>query len=112
MADLSQQDYIGRINQLNAALRQAWQEDQRVQSVKIVIQCAKMLADCAVAPFYPSQFVLVTDILETFGRLVYDRLLAKANEQRNSQGLVNLGQFVFCLFIYSYVSCVLIASWL
>ena len=32
-------------------------------------QCAKLLADVSVIQFYPSKFVLITDILDTFGEL-------------------------------------------
>ena len=38
MANLSQQDYIKRIDELNNALLRAWNEDDRVKSLKIVIQ--------------------------------------------------------------------------
>ncbi len=38
MANLSQQDYIKRIDELNNALLAAWGEDDRVKSLKIVIQ--------------------------------------------------------------------------
>jgi predicted ribonuclease toxin of YeeF-YezG toxin-antitoxin module len=38
MANLSQQDYIKRIDELNEALQQAWNDDDRVKSLKIVIQ--------------------------------------------------------------------------
>jgi hypothetical protein len=38
MANLSQQEYIKRIDELNNALQAAWAEDDRVKSLKIVIQ--------------------------------------------------------------------------
>ena len=38
MANLSQQEYIKRIDELNNALLNAWNEDDRVKSLKIVIQ--------------------------------------------------------------------------
>lgn len=31
------------------------------------LQCSKLLSDTAVIQFYPSKFVLITDILDTFG---------------------------------------------
>ena len=36
--------------------------------VMFVLQCSKLLADNSVLPFYPSKFVLVTDILDNFGK--------------------------------------------
>ncbi|XP_017471583.1 PREDICTED: UPF0505 protein CG8202 isoform X1 [Rhagoletis zephyria] len=78
MIDLTQQEYIQRIEQLNQELVQSWNDDQRVKALKIVIQCSKMLLDTSVLSFYPSQFVLITDILDMFGKLVYERLNIKA----------------------------------
>lgn len=77
--DLSQQEYQSRIEQLNQELIQAWKTDQRVKALKIAIQCTKVLADTSVISFYPSQFVLITDILDNFGKLVYERLRTKAD---------------------------------
>lgn len=76
--NLSQAEYICQIEQLNKELVIAWNTEQRVKALKIAIQCAKLLADTDVLQFYPSKFVLVTDILETFGRIVYERLKSKA----------------------------------
>ncbi|XP_020813657.1 UPF0505 protein CG8202 [Drosophila serrata] len=79
MMDLTQQEYIQRFDQLKQELIQSWHNDQRVKALKIAIQCAKMLADTTVLQFYPSQYVLITDILDVFGKLVYDRLRSKAS---------------------------------
>ena len=38
MLNLSQQDYINRIEELNNALIIAWEQDQRVKALKIAIQ--------------------------------------------------------------------------
>ncbi|KAL2101771.1 hypothetical protein ACEWY4_003532 [Coilia grayii] len=74
LLNLSQQDYVNRIEELNQSLKEAWGSDQKVKALKIVIQCSKLLSDTAVIHFYPSKFVLITDILDTFGRLVYERI--------------------------------------
>ncbi|XP_020613204.1 UPF0505 protein C16orf62 homolog [Orbicella faveolata] len=79
MLNLSQQDYVKRIEELNQALITAWESDQRVKALKIAIQCSKLLADVSVIQFYPSKFVLVTDILDTFGKLVYERIFRKSS---------------------------------
>ncbi|XP_055850032.1 VPS35 endosomal protein sorting factor-like [Episyrphus balteatus] len=79
MMNLTQQEYILRIEQLNQELVQSWNGDQRVKALKIAIQCAKMLSDTSVLQFYPSQFVLITDILDIFGKLVFERLRSKAD---------------------------------
>lgn len=76
--DLSVTEYIAKIELLNRELVQAWTSEQRVKALKIAIQCAKLLADSDVLPFYPSKFVLITDILDCFGKLVYERLKSKA----------------------------------
>lgn len=34
----------------------------------LCLQSAKLLSDVSVIQFYPSKFVLVTDILDTFGK--------------------------------------------
>ncbi|XP_065352764.1 VPS35 endosomal protein-sorting factor-like [Cloeon dipterum] len=80
--DLTQGEYVARIEQLNSELKQAWNTDQRVKALKIAIQCSKLLADTNVTQFYPSKFVLITDILDIFGQLVHDRLRSKAEGNR------------------------------
>ncbi|XP_030629505.1 VPS35 endosomal protein-sorting factor-like [Chanos chanos] len=82
MLNLSQQDYVNRIEELNQSLKEAWASDQKVKALKIVIQCSKLLSDTSVIRFYPSKFVLITDILDTFGRLVYERIWSMCSDPR------------------------------
>ncbi|XP_066519962.1 VPS35 endosomal protein-sorting factor-like [Hoplias malabaricus] len=82
LLNLSQQDYVNRIEELNQSLKEAWASDQKVKALKIVIQCSKLLSDTSVIQFYPSKFVLITDILDTFGRLVYERIWSMCSDPR------------------------------
>ncbi|PKK24513.1 hypothetical protein A306_00008881 [Columba livia] len=84
LLNLTQQDYVNRIEELNQSLKDAWSSDQKVKALKIVIQCSKLLSDTTVIQFYPSKFVLITDILDTFGKLVYDRILSMCMDSRVS----------------------------
>ncbi|XP_066496496.1 VPS35 endosomal protein-sorting factor-like [Tiliqua scincoides] len=84
LLNLTQQDYTNRIEELNQSLKDAWASDQKVKALKIVIQCSKLLSDTTVIQFYPSKFVLITDILDTFGKLVYERILSMCVENRSS----------------------------
>jgi hypothetical protein len=83
--NLSQTEYVTRIEQLNRELVSAWNSEQRVKALKIAIQCAKLLADTSVLRFYPSKFVLITDILDVFGQLVYNRLSTKTDSHKYSR---------------------------
>ncbi|CRK98610.1 CLUMA_CG011946, isoform A [Clunio marinus] len=84
MQNLTQQEYMAKIQLLNSELVAAWRTDQRVKSLKIAIQCSKLLADpSSVMQFYPSKFVLITDILDIFGKLVYDRLKSKSENEKS-----------------------------
>ena len=64
----------------------SWTKNERVDTLKIAIQSSKLLSDMAALPFYPTTFVLVTDLLDIFGKLIYDRLVAKAQEDAIAAG--------------------------
>lgn len=91
VGQLTQQQYTDSINQLSRELVQAWNKDSRVKALKITIQCSKLLVDTSVLQFYPSKFFLITDILDIFGSLVYERLKSKADSQtsRSKDGETN-----------------------
>lgn len=79
--NLDQKEYLKKIDDMNSALTKAWECEQRVKALKIAIQCAKLLVSASVIKFYPSKFVLITDILDNFGRLVFDRIRSKSSYQ-------------------------------
>jgi hypothetical protein len=84
--ELSQKEYEDHITKLSTDLNRAWANDERVNSLKIVIQLAKLLSDTTVPQFYPIMFVLVTNVLERFGEMVYNRLKTRAEEALNETG--------------------------
>lgn len=45
---------------------------------KYFLQCTKILSYTSPLQFYPSKFVLVTDLLDLFGELVFKRLKSKS----------------------------------
>ncbi|KAH3742772.1 hypothetical protein Pelo_15833 [Pelomyxa schiedti] len=77
LKSVTQQEYVAHIEKMNTDLNQAWNMEDRVRTLKIAIQCAKLLIDTSVVKFYPSKFVLITEILDTFGRLVFERIKAR-----------------------------------
>ncbi len=79
MPGLSQQEYVSKIQQLGITLVESWRNGSRVNSLKIAIQSIKLLQETSPLQYYPSKFVLITDILDTFGRLVYERLKEKSD---------------------------------
>ncbi|KAK0393270.1 hypothetical protein QR680_000127 [Steinernema hermaphroditum] len=91
--DLTMDDYIRRLNDLKKLLLYAWANDCRVEALKIVIELTKILSTTLTPHFYPSQFVLVTDIVDLFGSLVYERLHRKATEERMNAGLGPLPKY-------------------
>jgi hypothetical protein len=73
----TQKEYVERMNKFNEDLKEAWAQEQRVRALKMAISCAKMLGDASVPHFYPTAFVLATEILDTFGDLVFERIKSK-----------------------------------
>lgn len=81
--ELTQKQYAEHVTKLSNDLDRAWKNDERVGSLKIAIQLAKLLSDTNMPQFYPCMFVYVTDVLERFGEMVYKRLINKCEEAMN-----------------------------
>eukprot|EP01038_Epipyxis_sp_PR26KG_P006507 gene6507-8945_t len=87
--ELTQKEYEAHVDKLSSDLNRAWANDERVNSLKIAIQLAKLLADTTVPQFYPAMFVMVTNVLDRFGEMVYNRLKSKAEEALNDEATSN-----------------------
>ncbi len=52
----------------------------------LIIQCAKLLSDTSVIQFYPSKFVLITDILDNFGKPNHTGVSVEREKERERRG--------------------------
>ena len=97
MLNLSQKEYVKKIDEMHRELVRAWNKEQRVKCLKIAIQCSKLLGDVSVIQFYPSKFVLITDILHSFGELVFDRIYKKCLQDSGIKKEISPDQFDFSM---------------
>jgi hypothetical protein len=83
--EYSQQEYVDMIEKLKSQIREAWARNERVTSLKRAIQCAKMLGSTRSPQFYPSMFVLISGVLDSFGDLVFERIRNRSREVSGSE---------------------------
>ncbi|CAI0379368.1 unnamed protein product [Linum tenue] len=75
---ITQQEYVSRLYDLKDEINRAWNSDDRVTALKLSIKVAKLLVDTSVLQFYPTLFVLATDVMDMLGELVWKRIRHKA----------------------------------
>lgn len=76
----TQEEYMANMNSLKNQITKAWNSNQRVTALKKAIMCAKMLADTRNPSFYPSMYVLISNIMDAFCELVRQRLTGRSDE--------------------------------
>ncbi|GKV38764.1 hypothetical protein SLEP1_g46642 [Rubroshorea leprosula] len=75
---ITRQEYVSRLHELKDEINRAWHAEDRVTGLKLSIKVAKLLLDTSVSNFYPTLFVLATDILDMVGDMVWERIEQKA----------------------------------
>lgn len=86
--EMTQSEYVAKLQEMERELVAAWTQNQKVAALRIAIKCVKLLSDTSSSPqLYPCVFVLVSDVLDTFGDLVFTRIKARASEDENDQPL-------------------------
>ncbi|XP_057441139.1 uncharacterized protein LOC130733086 isoform X2 [Lotus japonicus] len=86
------QEYVSRLHELKDEITRSWLADDRVTSLKLTIKVAKLLMDTSVSEFYPTLFVLVTDILDMVGELVWQRIKRRAEFTEDGTLVCNLAE--------------------
>uniref|UniRef100_A0A0R3S1X5 Uncharacterized protein n=1 Tax=Elaeophora elaphi TaxID=1147741 RepID=A0A0R3S1X5_9BILA len=90
LVEQSQEENLIKINELRKNLEIAWAKEKKIESVNLAVEVANILGFASATNIYPRQFILVTDVLDEFGQLVYDRLYTKANRERAEAGFNQL----------------------
>lgn len=75
---LSYEEYFKKVDEMIGSVREHWIAEQRVKSLKVVIQLAKLLADTSQLKLYGKKYKMVVDLLNEFGKLVCQRLYSLA----------------------------------
>lgn len=75
---ITQQDYASRLRELKSEIGNTWKSGDRVTSLKLSIKVARLLMDTSVSEFYPTVFILVTDVMDMLGEMVWERIKRKA----------------------------------
>jgi hypothetical protein len=68
-------------------MKKFWEKEDKVACMRIAIQCAKLLNDVDTPLFYPQKFILLTDILDNFGSLVFGRMKKLTKEYQKQKDL-------------------------
>ncbi|WCJ32961.1 VPS35 endosomal protein-sorting factor-like [Euphorbia peplus] len=75
---ITQHEYVSRLHELKDEIMCAWNAEDRGTALKLSIKVAKLLVDTSVQQFYPTLFVLVTDVMDMLGDMVWKRIRQKA----------------------------------
>jgi len=75
---VSHQEFLAHIEMLGREMEQAWSLNDRVKTLKLVIQTVKMMRDVVNTSHYPAVFFSAMKMLDNFEHLVYNRLFSIA----------------------------------
>ena len=78
---MTQEEFVTQLREMNEDIAHAWLGAERVTALKLATRVARLLCDTSVPSFYPTLFVLVTEVMDTMGRLVFDRIRNKAERE-------------------------------
>ncbi|XP_044480941.1 VPS35 endosomal protein-sorting factor-like isoform X2 [Mangifera indica] len=71
-------EYVSRLHELKDEINRSWRAEDRVTSMKLSIKVARLLMDTSVLQFYPTLFILATEVMDMLGDMVWERIKQKA----------------------------------
>jgi hypothetical protein len=74
VASITADEFQIQFKKLRRKMNQFWSKEDKVACLKICIQCAKLLNDTETPAFYPMKFMIITEIMDDFGKMVFDRM--------------------------------------
>ncbi|XP_056163960.1 uncharacterized protein LOC115666138 isoform X2 [Syzygium oleosum] len=89
---ITRQEYVFRLNDFKEKIVQAWHSEDRVTALKLTIKVARLLMDTSVRQFYPTLFVLATDVMDMLGDMVWERIKQKAEFTVDGSKLCSLAE--------------------
>lgn len=87
---VSRQEYVSQLVALKNEIKQAWCADDQIKSLRLSIKVVRLLSDTYAVHCYPSLFVLITDVMDMLGDLVWNRIKQKAEFDEDGQFICSL----------------------
>lgn len=86
-------EIVKKMEIIKKEMLQRWDKEEKVSTLKIIIQCAKILNDVSTPKFYCHKFLIISEFIDNFSKLVYDRIckLAFGSKQQVDFSKINPG---------------------
>ena len=67
-------EIVKKMEVIKKEMLQRWDKEEKVTTLKIIIQCAKILNDVSTPKFYCHKFLMISEFIDNFSKLVYERI--------------------------------------
>ena len=83
-------EFVSKMETTKKEMLQKWDKEDKVGTLRIIIQATKILNDVSTPKFYCHKFILISDFLDRFSTLVYERILKLSFGNKNHIDFSNI----------------------
>jgi hypothetical protein len=83
-------EFVSKMEITKKEMLQKWDKEDKVGTLRIIIQATKILNDVSTPKFYCHKFILISDFLDKFSNLVYERILKLSFGNKNHIDFSNI----------------------